>query len=372
MNVYDIAVLGGGPAGTAAAITAARQGARVLMLERSHFPRHKVCGEFVSAESLGLLRALLGNAPDATLLADAPRLNTARIFLDGAMVQSPLPAPAASIARHSLDLALWRAAETIGVDARQQTAASKPTREDHHWRIDTSAGDFRSRSVIDAAGRWSNLRSAVAPAEFSVGVKAHLAGDIAEPDAVDLYFFGGGYCGVSRVNRTEVNLCAMLSSAEFQALRDQPLERILAAHPDLQQRSAHWRRTSDVVITSPLVFRAVEPAENAVLRAGDAAGFIDPFAGDGISLALRSGALAAECLRKVWQQGRNADLAAHEYSAAYREQFGKLFRRTALLRRVIATPLLLHAVRSGIVREGVLNFLIKATRASQVFLKPAA
>ncbi|MGZ4825256.1 MAG: NAD(P)/FAD-dependent oxidoreductase [Terriglobales bacterium] len=363
MNVYHIAVLGGGPAGTAAAITAARQGARVLLLERSPVPRHKVCGEFVSAESLGLLCALLGSTSGAALLADAPRMNRVRIFFDGAMMQAPLPAPAASIERYSLDLALWRAAESAGVDARQQTAANKLTREDRNWRVETSAGDFLSRSVIDASGRWSNLRASPAPAEFSVGVKAHLASDIAEPDTVDLYFFRGGYCGVSRVNRDEVNLCAMLSSAELRSSHDQPLQRILAAHPDLQQRSAHWRRTSEVVITSPLVFRAVAPAENAVLRAGDAAGFIDPFAGDGISLALRSGTLAAQCLREVWQDGCDVDLAAREYSAAYRQQFAKLFRRTALLRRAIATPLVLHAVRSGILRESMLNFLIKATRA---------
>ena len=56
---YDLAIIGGGPAGTSAAISAARQGARVLLLERGRFPRHKVCGEFVSAESLTLLKDLL-------------------------------------------------------------------------------------------------------------------------------------------------------------------------------------------------------------------------------------------------------------------------------------------------------------------------
>jgi flavin-dependent dehydrogenase len=57
--MYDLIVVGGGPAGTSAAITCARHGARVLLLERGQFPRHKVCGEFVSAESLELLSDLL-------------------------------------------------------------------------------------------------------------------------------------------------------------------------------------------------------------------------------------------------------------------------------------------------------------------------
>ena len=364
MNAYDIAIVGGGPAGTAAAITAARQGARVLLLERSRLPRHKVCGEFISAESLDLLTALLEGTPQAALLTDAPRIHAARIFLDDTVVQASLPAPAASVERYSLDLALWRAAESAGVDARLHTAVEKLARDDHHWRLQTTAGDLLARSVVDATGRWSNLRAASAPAEFSVGVKAHFTSDQAEPDTVDLYFFHGGYCGVSRVNRDEVNVCAMLRSAEFQVCRDRPLAHILAAHRDLQQRSAHWRRTTEIVITSPLVFRPVVATADGVLRAGDAAGFIDPFAGDGISLALRSGTLAAEHLRCVWRNGCAIDIAARQYADSYRRQFAKLFRRTALLRRALTTPLLLHAVRLGIVREGMLNVLIKATRAA--------
>src|SRR5277367_30082 len=97
-NMYDLVVIGGGPAGTSAAITAARAGARVLLLERGRFPRHKVCGEFVSAESLDLLANLL-DSDSKTLLSDAVRIAKARIFLDGHMLQTVTDRPAASIAR---------------------------------------------------------------------------------------------------------------------------------------------------------------------------------------------------------------------------------------------------------------------------------
>ena len=79
---YDLIVIGGGPAGTAAAIIAARSGARVLLLEKGRFPRQKVCGEFVSAESLLLLRDLLSENA-APVLKDALRISEARMFLDG-------------------------------------------------------------------------------------------------------------------------------------------------------------------------------------------------------------------------------------------------------------------------------------------------
>jgi flavin-dependent dehydrogenase len=364
VSAYDIAIIGGGPAGTSAAITAARRGARVLLLERSRLPRHKVCGEFVSAESLALLHALLNGTPGARLPADAPRMHSARIFLDGAVVQAPLPAPAASIERYSLDLALWRAAEHAGTDARMQTAVEKIARENHLFRLHTTGGEFGVRCVVDATGRWSNLRPTAMPANYGVGVKAHFETGVAEPDTVDLYFWSGGYCGVSRVNANEVNVCALIDSSALRPGGQPPLEHILDSHPDLRHRRLHWKQRTDVVITSPLLFGGVVPESDGVVRAGDAAGFLDPFAGDGISLALRSGTLAAECLRRVWQDGGAVEMAAREYATAYSRQFARLFRRTALLRRALATPLFLHAIRLGILRQGMLDFLIKATRAA--------
>src|SRR5271168_3152725 len=107
--LYDLIVIGGGPAGTSAAITAARGGARVLLLERGRFPRHKVCGEFVSAESLDLLGRLLDSG-SKSLLSDAVRIAHARIFLDGHMLRTVADPPAASIARLELDEALWNSA----------------------------------------------------------------------------------------------------------------------------------------------------------------------------------------------------------------------------------------------------------------------
>src|SRR5215813_13748627 len=113
-EVYDLIVVGGGPAGSAAAITAARHGARVLLLERGRFPRHKVCGEFVSAESLHVLSELLCPEKQA-LLTEALRISQARIFVDGKILAAPVDPPAASIARLELDAALWQSAEQAGV-----------------------------------------------------------------------------------------------------------------------------------------------------------------------------------------------------------------------------------------------------------------
>ena len=108
--LHDLIIIGGGPAGTSAAISAARLGASVLLLERGRLPRHKVCGEFVSAESLSLLADLLDSQHSAWL-RDAIRISRARVFVDGRMLQAKVDPAAASIARVDLDIALWHSAE---------------------------------------------------------------------------------------------------------------------------------------------------------------------------------------------------------------------------------------------------------------------
>src|SRR5216110_2380224 len=120
MSCFDLIVVGAGPAGCTAAITASRGAAKVLLLERGSFPRHKVCGEFVSAESLDLLGGFLGSR-HAPLLTSAIRIPQARLFFDGYLLQTPIDPPAASIARLDLDATLWELAGENGVETRQQT-----------------------------------------------------------------------------------------------------------------------------------------------------------------------------------------------------------------------------------------------------------
>lgn len=332
--MHDLIVIGGGPAGTSAAITAARHGARVLLLEKGKFPRHKVCGEFVSAESLDLLRRLLA-APLTSLLDDALRISVGRLFLDGRVLQAPIDPPAASIARFDLDAALYESAIAAGVDIRiQSTVKEIDGRGPFH--IASFEGDFKASAVINASGRWSNLTASPAPgAEKWLGIKAHFA-ECSPAPSVDLYFFEGGYCGVQPVNvkadrnaQGRVNAAAMVRAEVASSLPE-----IFALHPALAERSRHWQPLSAPVTTSPLLFRKPQPLRQSVLNAGDAAAFVDPFVGDGISLALRSGALAAECVTTV----PSANDAGALYAEQYRQRFGPVFRASSQLRRLLRLP----------------------------------
>lgn len=364
---YDLAIIGGGPAGASSAISAAREGARVLMLERGRFPRHKVCGEFVSAESLGLLKDLLDPQP-AALMQDAVRIPRARIFLDGRTLQAAVDPPAASIARFDLDAALWHSAESAGVDARQQVtvqsiAGSGP------FRIVTAGGEFESRALVNASGRWSNLN--VVPADSGMrlqkwlGVKSHFAEPAAEP-SVDLYFFEGGYCGVQpvAVSDDKSGAARVNASAMVRADVASSLPEVFAQNPALRERSRKWTLLSDPVSTSPLIFRHPEPEREGVVMVGDAAGFVDPFVGDGISLALRSGSLAAQCLKPFFAGEASLPDAVGRYSQAYESALLPVFRASSKIRQMLGLPGYVRKPFLSILEScpAITNYLVRKTR----------
>ena len=352
---FDLIIIGGGPAGTAAAITAARAGGRVLILERGRFPRHKVCGEFISPEGVALLAGLGLDV----LIRRSPRIAHARLFAEASVAEAELSPPAAAISRYELDEALWRRASEAGADCREQFEARAITGT-RPFSVATAAGNFTARAVINASGRWSNLRrTRLAPAQREkwVGWKAHFR-EADSPPSVDLYFFAGGYCGVQPLEDGRVNACAMVQAAAANSM-----EQVLALHPRLAERSRAWQQVSETLATSPLVFAPPQADEGGILFAGDAAGFIDPFVGDGISLALRSGAMAAVALREVWEGRSSLRAAGAIYRRQYERELRPLFRNAGWLRRLASVPRALRRPVMAVLRSPrVVRFLVGRTR----------
>src|SRR5581483_989417 len=326
------------------AITAAQSGARVLLFERGRLPRHKVCGEFVSAESLDLARKLLVDL-GRILTANCPSISQARIFIDGKVVQASINPPAASITRFELDAALWASCQVHGV---QTLAETNVQRVDAKGPFAITAGDqiYEAKAVVNAGGRWSNFTSAATRARISesvagkkwIGLKRHFQ-ETSSPTSVDLYFFDGGYCGVQPIaiagdgQAGRINACAMVSADIANSLSE-----VFSQHPELRIRSAAWLPASDQVTTSPLVFHPPEPLQNSMLQVGDAATFVDPFIGDGISLALRSGALAAESLITFFKNQCSLKEASDQYARNYRERFAPVFTASSRLRGLLRCP----------------------------------
>jgi flavin-dependent dehydrogenase len=354
---HDVIVIGGGPAGSSAAITAARAGFKVLLLDAGKYPRHKVCGEFVSPESLDLLASLLGSGSE--LLLNAPRVSRSRVFIDDTALQFPLSPAAVSISRHDLDVALWNAAIQSGVDARQQTAV-----EDVSGRgpfvVRTTQTEFSAKCVIFAAGRWPRIerfRPGLQQGSRWIGLKAHFE-ETAPPLSTDLYFFEHGYCGVQPIGDGRVNACAMVRSDVATTLNE-----VFRKNAALAKRSRTWNQVFDTVSTSPLVFRQPIPVRDNILLAGDSAGFIDPFAGDGIALALRTGSLAAQGLAPFLQSRCSLDDACQRYARIYETDMLPIFRSAARLRFGLRLPRPIQRQAAKLLRmPSLANLVVRTTR----------
>lgn len=356
---FDVAVIGGGPAGASAAITAARVGARVVLLEGGEFPRHKVCGEFVSAESLDVLRDLLRSTRGAEeLLRVAPVVDRTRLFLAGSVVEAPVTPPALSIPRYAVDSSLWEAAKQAGVEARSSSEVGA-IQGNGPFHLDTSKGEVFARVVIVAAGRWSKFkaRTTIPSGPKWIGVKAHYR-EQSPARSTDLYFFEHGYCGVQPVADDVVNACAMVRCDRATSLED-----VLALHPALAERSSTWQAIMDPVTTAPLLHLPPQPIRDNMMFVGDAAAFIDPFVGDGISIALRSGQLAATNLGAFVHGNGSLTSALTAYDDVYKRQFAPLVSAAAQIRGVLSWPMPARAFAFELLRlPGLLPYVIRKTR----------
>ena len=176
--------------------------------------------------------------------------------------------------------------------------------------------------------------------------------------STDLYFFEHGYCGVQPVGKHAVNACAMVRSDRATSLPE-----VFALHPRLAERSASWEPLSRPVSTAPLIYRTPEPTRGNVLFAGDAAAFIDPFVGDGISIALRSGRTAAVCLLTFLSREADLSDAVASYRRDYSQEFAPLLSAAARIRSLLALPTPARALAFELLRfPGVMPLVIRKTR----------
>lgn len=332
--MFDIAVIGGGPAGTSAAITAAREGFTVALLESGSFPRHKVCGEFISGEALPILKSLTA---DDDLLSDTPLIKNARVFLDGRVVDLTVEPAAVSVSRHALDFSLWNSAVTAGVCARDRVRVTAVRREQAFFSIYAEGERLDARAVINASGRWSNLvRSKRVTRNHWIGLKRHFFEDSSSPHC-DLYFFPGGYCGVQSLGNGTINAAAMVRSDVARSLTT-----VFKQNRELARRSREWRPASEAVATSPLLFSAPRTSEEETMLVGDAAAFIDPFAGDGISMALHSGRLAAFALRRYLHGECSLGTALENYDRSHNDLLQPALISAARVRLLLRLPKILR------------------------------
>ena len=358
-KIFDVAVIGAGPAGTSAAITAAREGFAVALLESRTFPRHKVCGEFISGEALPILRSLIANEE---LLDHAPRIETARVFLDDRIVTLAVEPAAASLSRYALDQSLWEAAIAEGVCVRDRVRVTAVHRNESAFSISSERARIRARAVINASGRWSNLsRINGLHGNSWIGLKQHFH-ERSSSFVCDLYFFPGGYCGVQSLGNGTINVAAMVRTDVARSLPE-----VFAQNRHLVARARSWQPAGEAVATSPLTFGPPRTSDAGTALAGDAAAFIDPFAGDGISMALHSGRLAALSLAPYLRGESSLEAVLHNYDRGYKDLLQPALKTAARLRLLLRLPKTLRLTALSLLQWAPLGRLaVRQTRVRMV------
>ncbi len=297
-------IIGGGPAGSAAAIAALREGARVELFEKSPFPRHKVCGEFLSPEIAPVLEQL-GVLPSFLALAPA-RIAHARLVIESSEKSWQLADPAYGLSRFALDHLLLQHAASRGAIVRREPCFEPAT------------------PAIIAHGRKS-----AAPAGSRIfGFKAHFTGPANK--AIELFFFGGCYVGVSAVENGITNVCGLAPEALLRA-RNFEIEPLFRLSKPLTERLSPMARAMDWILTGPLLFRDRLRSTAVPDRypAGDALGFVDPFTGSGMLAAIATGAMAGAAAAR--------QSPVERYLRDCRELLGRQYAMAALFRFAIAS-----------------------------------
>jgi len=350
MSDYDAIVIGAGPAGSSVSVRLAQGGLRVLLLEKSCFPREKLCGEFISPECLGLFDRL---GVRERMLAAGPQVITKMVLFapDGRGVEVPLTwiasgrAQALGLTRSRMDAILLGRAREVGVEVREGFHVSPRLHRQGEWSFVEGKADgrtverFAGRLVIDASGR-GGLFAAPRPHRRRsrlFACKVHLRGVEGLGEVGELFFYRDGYGGMADVEGGRTNLCFMTTEATLRAAkgdRQALLEMTMLANPAARERLRYAVIDGEWVGTGPISYGR-QPSVPGVLAIGDAGAFIDPFTGSGILLALTSAELAARVITRAFTTGE-FDAAAIErrYRLLHRAEFGWRFRACGLLRRL--------------------------------------
>ena len=299
-KALDIIVIGGGLAGLCNAIHLSKLGKKVLLIEKNEYPKHKVCGEYISNEVLPYLEFLEVNPFDS----GAVRINNFQLSTTKSnIISAKLPLGGFGISRYTLDLVLSEKAKENGVTILKDTVLDVTFLKDF-FQVETKENNiFTSKITIGAFGKRSLLdvkmaRNFIQKKSPYLGVKIHVKGNFKE-DLVALHNFKGGYCGVSKVENNAINLCYITNYATFKKYKNiEDFQEQVVFKNNYLKEIFH---RSEALFEKPLSisqisFETKKPVENHILMCGDSAGMIHPLCGNGMSMAIQSAQLASKLI----------------------------------------------------------------------------
>jgi flavin-dependent dehydrogenase len=303
---FDVIIIGGGLAGLTSAIHLAKENCKVLLIEKNDYPKHKVCGEYVSNEVLPYLKYLDFNPFDF----DAKQITSFELTThNNKSIKANLPLGGFGMSRYEMDFQLYKLALKNGVEVIKDSVTDVDFKTDIFHLQTKSNHQFQSKIVIGAFGKRSNLdvkfqRKFITKKSPYLGIKIHVSGNFPE-DKVALHNFKGGYCGVSKVENDHINLCYITDFEAFKKYKDIDTfqEEVLFKNSALKAIFKNSKPEFEQPLTiSQISFETKSPVENHIIMCGDTAGMIHPLCGNGMGMAIRSAQLASQLIIDYLQE----------------------------------------------------------------------
>jgi geranylgeranyl reductase family protein len=348
---FDVVIVGGGPAGSSCAAFCALAGLQTLVLEREKFPREKVCGDCLNPSCWSVLNRI-GLTERVWSLPHSKLWSVEFIAIDGrgAIVDLPSGVDCEISVKRSIfdDLLLIRAGE-LGATIREEITATAVVKNTD-WKIETTTGEnFSARILVGADGRNSTVARLCnllpRPARERVALQAHISLPRAFGKRIVLQFLREGYSGQAPVNDTELNLCLVGTPPTISQLRTWAERQF-----DLSANQS-WRTIT------PLTRSPIPCARENLFFIGDAARVVEPFTGEGIYYALRSGELAANAIAKILR-GDDRELTLGEFRRAYTQMYRGRLWINRLARAAVLRPRLGSAfVHAAPINASILRLL---------------
>ena len=322
-NDYDIIICGGGLSGLWSAIKLSPT-YKVLVIDPDPYPRHKMCGEYLSAEvdellkSKGIHLAHLTNA----------KISEFQISLEnGKRISSKLPLGGFGISRYHLDHELYKKASATCDFKTERVIDLQSNHVSQH--VITSQNTYSCKQIIVATGKRSILdknlqREFIGHKSEWLAVKMHYDFDMPD-NKVELHNFNGGYAGLSRVENGAVNLCYLTSFKSFKRFKNINCfnREVLSKNKHLDKFFANAKPLWDKPITiSQIAFGSKDIIDTNFLFVGDTAGLIHPLCGNGMAMAIHSANLASQTVSSYI----DGELNRPEMIRSYQQQWNRFFK----------------------------------------------
>ena len=371
----DVLIVGGGLAGLSSAIHLSKQNLSVLVIEKNSYPKHKVCGEYISNEVLPYLEFLdIDVFKLGAKKIDKFQLSTTK----GQLISADLPLGGFGISRFCLDEALANKALENGVEILQDVVEGIQFSNDEFAVETKNKAVFKAKVVIGAYGKRANLdvkldRKFIKTKSPYLAVKTHVRGDFPE-DLVALHNFEGGYCGVSKVEDDSINLCYITNFKSFKKFKDieEFQEKVLFRNGHLKTIFNSTVPVFEQPLTiSQISFEDKKPVENHILMCGDTAALIHPLCGNGMSMAIRSAQIASVLIIKFF----NSELSTREalekqYLREWNTAFKLRLKTGHLVANLFNQPKISELLMQGLKRfPGILPHIIKRTHGKLIQVK---